>query len=88
MSIKETLERLDEKFLTNPRSKMSYLSGDEKRELVKFVEEEIKLATEEIVPKKPERYKWDYKEGVGELKDAEEEIINKIKLNISKYFEV
>lgn len=47
--LKETLDRLDEKFLTNPRSKMSYLNGDEKRELVKFVEEEIKLAREETI---------------------------------------
>jgi len=47
--LKETLDKLDEKFLTNPRSKMCYLSGDEKRELVKFVEEEIKLAREETI---------------------------------------
>lgn len=94
MSIKETLDKLDEKFLTNPRSKMSYLSGDEKRELVKFVEEEIKLAMKEIrnidlatdMKTISDVGKLNYKaEAFGY---AQAWMCKKINSNISKYFEV
>lgn len=63
--ISETLDRLDEKFLTNPRSKMSYLNGDEKRELVKFVEEEIKLAREETLKELIREYQDNELDGKG-----------------------
>jgi len=84
MSIKETLERLDEKFLTNPRSRMCYLSGYEKRELVKFVEEEIKLAMEEVKLEHktfPEIESDDFDKGYNKA-------VENFNSNISKYFEV
>lgn len=62
--LSETLDKLDEKFLTNPRSRMSYLSGDEKRELVKFVEEEIKLSQEEVISYISQQQGWEESEDI------------------------
>ena len=81
MSIKETLERFDEKFLTNPKSRMCYLSGDEKRELVKFVEEEIKQTIKEIVPEKAPDSEECFGNGFNYA-------IDQFNLNVNKYFEV
>lgn len=44
--LKQILEELDEQFLTNPKYKISLASGDEKRDLLRFVSQKIKEVLE------------------------------------------
>ena len=72
--IKDIIDELDNKFLTNPEKKISYISGDEKRELIEFITEELK--------KVYEQGRKDMKEEI--LSKLEEYFDNKIKQIIEK----
>ena len=82
--IKDIIDELDNKFLTNPEKKISYISGDEKRELIEFITEELKQAMESIKLKHktfPERESDEFDAGYNFA-------IDQINDNINKFFEV
>ena len=82
--IKDIIDELDNKFLTNPEKKISYIGGNEKRELIKFITEELKQAMESIKLKHktfPERESDEFDAGYNFA-------IDQINDNINKFFEV
>ncbi len=50
MTKEEILKELDEQFLTNPKKKISLISGDEKRELSAFITKKIHQVLKEMRP--------------------------------------
>lgn len=89
MSIKETLERFREKFKSKTCDCDSICEIHKIEEYEQFITEEIKLAMEEIIPKKYVSKEAKFVDVIlyGEPKGYNK-AIKKINSNISKYFEV